>query len=788
MQRRGPSVALVVITLLSNFVSPRPAAAECNNGVGPDCVDQAYAVTGTFDFFATGASLTFNDDADDRPDGALDLASVTIPERRIPARAQLVQAYLYFGGSLYADGDGNDAPDTSVELKVPGASDFAVVTGDQVHQSGAIPGFPEVTLYAVRADITELMRASGGTLPGTYELRGFNADIFHGAQEHTAANASFSIVLVFEEARLSPRTIVLFDGMQEVLGSTVTLPLSGFLVSPVPSGSLTFYALEGDCNPGPMDCENGNNLAGAERVQVIGGEPSRVITLSDSFNPPNDIFNRTINTVEPPLRNVVGTDIDAFDITPVLRPGDQEVTVEITTPNARAGASGELIGLAYVIVGINVFAPELRFDSRIEIASQEGEILAEYAPGDPLQVTYAISNTGNLPGTGVRVEADLPANVTRFEVLREPTGSMVMVEASGGAAGKGRVVVSDLSVRHGEVRSLVLLVETECPLPQGGTLTLSASVSAAREGGSAFSMTSSTSLTARDRCGPSFFLYGGGGCSAAPMSPRPARWPLFLLLGVAVILRRRRSVRPVLGLLALALLATACGGEVDPEPDQAAPPTFGVPCPADPDMVVIPSIRNRPPFCIGRFEASSTVGVLGNADQSSAGETGDGSTTVRVESKRFSKPLSGVSWFQANAACRGAGKRLCTADEWLTACRGSTDTTYPYGDDFHRLTCNGFDAARGAPVETGAMFTTGLDAQKSEVALGCVTEHGAYDMSGNVWEWNADSYFNGTRRGLAGGGFRSNEIGLRCVTEDNHAEPAENRESYGFRCCADYVP
>lgn len=779
-----PSTFAPVLLGMTLLLSAAPARGECTNGVGADCVDRFVALTGTFDFFATGASFAFNDDGDDRPDGVLDEASVTVPERRIPGRAQLVQAFIYFGGSLYADGDGMDEPDRELELKVPGSDTFQRVVADQIYTSGMIPGFPEVRLYTARAEITELIQAAGGTMNGTYTARGFEADILFGEQEHTAANASYSIVLLFEEPRLPPRTIVLFDGLQEVLGSTVSLTLGGFTVSPVPSGTLTLYAQEGDCNPGPMNCDNGVNLAGAERARVVSPDPARTLVLSDADNPRNDIFNRTINTVDPPLKNVPGTDIDTFDITSALRPGDREIRVEITTPlpDPVAMASGELIGLVYVIVGIDVFLPELRVDSRIEIASETGELRDVYPPGDPLRVAYAISNTGNLPATGVRFEAEMPSNVTAFEVLAEPEGATVTVEPSGGTAGTGRVIVEGLSVRHGEVSDLVVLMQTTCPLLEGGTLTLTASVGVAAEGGVPFTMTSSTPLLARDRCGPQFFLYGGGGCRAvhAPGDGRP--W-LVLLAGAALVaLARRRGIFAV-ALALLALFGAGCEGEVEVLPDRAPPPVFGVSCPGDDGMIVVPSLRGRPAFCIDRFEASSTSGALGNAEQS--GDMGDGSTTARAESTRFAQPLQGVSWFQANAACLNAGKRLCTSDEWTTACRGSRDVTYPYGDEFLPYTCNGYDSGRDAPVEAGAMFRPGLGGDGSEVALGCVSEHGAYDLSGNVWEWNSTAYFEGDRRGLAGGSFRSNEIGMRCVVEDNHAPPAEADESYGFRCCKD---
>lgn len=750
--------AIIAFSLFS--AAARTAFALCESPTDPDCVVRRETFTGRLSFFATGASLTVNEDGDDRPDRALDVGEVVVPEFRIPPRATLARAYLYFGGSLYADSDGMDLPDTSVELKVPGASDFVIVEGSEVHQSGAIPGFPEVVLYAVRADITELMRAAGGKMDGAYQVRDFDADIFDVAAEHTVANASFSIILVFEEPRLPPRTVVLFDGLQEVLGSTVTLELEGFLVSQVPSGSLTFYAQEGDCNPGPESCDTGNNLSGLERVRVLGTDPGRVLTLTDAVNPPNDIFNRTINTVDPPLRGLPGTDIDAFDITSVLMPDDDRVVVQITTPSPR-GSSGELIGLVYVVAGIDVFAPELIVDSHIDIRTERGEVLDEFFPGDPLRVSYVVSNTGNLPATEVGLTADLPANTTRFVVAEQAEGATVTVDQTGGAFNRGRVTVENLSVRHGEANALVLLVETTCPLDQPGIFTATASVGAPKEGGRAFMITSSVALAAREICGPRFFLYGGGGCSdVAPIRPFAAWWLWLAVLAIPLFARRARG-----WLIALFVSLSACGGGEDDAADRPPPPAIGVDCPGANDMVVVPSIRQQPAFCIDRYEASLEGGV--------------------AKSLRFVRPAGNITWQQANDACAAAGKRLCSATEWGSACGGETQLNYPYGDEYDPATCNGFDALRGDLVESGAMILGVPGANGELEAQGCVSAFGAYDLSGNVWEWNSTSYLEGSRRGLVGGSFRANTNGLRCVVEDNYARPEEMNDAFGFRCCKD---
>jgi formylglycine-generating enzyme required for sulfatase activity len=78
-----------------------------------------------------------------------------------------------------------------------------------------------------------------------------------------------------------------------------------------------------------------------------------------------------------------------------------------------------------------------------------------------------------------------------------------------------------------------------------------------------------------------------------------------------------------------------------------------------------------------------------------------------------------VTWFQAEQACALSGKRLLTNQEWQRAAAGTPDP----GADTGAPDCN--TSSANAPVNTGSR-------------LACVSNWGARDMVGNVWEWVAD--------------------------------------------------
>ncbi len=253
------------------------------------------------------------------------------------------------------------------------------------------------------------------------------------------------------------------------------------------------------------------------------------------------------------------------------------------------------------------------------------------------------------------------------------------------------------------------------------------------------------------------------------------------------------------------LAIAGCGGAtVEDAPPDAA---IAVDAAAPADLAVAAMDAGCPPemaqigaLCVDRWEGHVVELTDGGERPHSPYLVVDG-LVLRAKSAPNVVPQGYISQVQAAAACKNAGKRLCSATEFSLACRGPDAANwYPYGGETHIAGyCNegkgssvarffGSDPTKWTYAEFNDPILNQWDGGLAPTGTypHCVSPTGVADCVGNLHEWGSDAPDPKGHGRFRGGFYGDAEInGHGCLYVTSAHEPTYHDYSTGFRCCAD---
>jgi formylglycine-generating enzyme required for sulfatase activity len=187
-------------------------------------------------------------------------------------------------------------------------------------------------------------------------------------------------------------------------------------------------------------------------------------------------------------------------------------------------------------------------------------------------------------------------------------------------------------------------------------------------------------------------------------------------------------------------------------------PSASIQAKCPPEMVWVEAGK----FCIDKYEASNGGGAYyvdingdGDTDDTAVDVYGDGTTfnettpTAKAVSVANADPWVSINQVDAKAACMAAGKNLATNYELLLAAKGTPDphsSAPAVGTEPCQIWNTGSWPDYSGRKPDGSTFTdrpAGTNSIKTGTATSCVSDAGAYDLIGNVWEWTDNVINNG---------------------------------------------
>lgn len=300
----------------------------------------------------------------------------------VPGAGTVTHAFLYWAGT-------RTNPGTDMQITVDRPGGFSQdLDAAECYQSNN-------NSYHCAADVTALVQTEG---EGAYRVSGVEIQALANANNNNAFGGWWMVVL-FQDPAEPLRNLAVFDGLDPVTnGGNQDAVLSGFLVpNGGINGKLGIVTFEGDAS------------LNGDQFFFNGGA-----ALTDAENPANNFFNGTRSYLGNPVsvagdlpqltgepQSMSGVDIDVVDITGKLMAGQTMAPISATSTQ-------DVYYLAGFVTSVSDYRPNFTTSTKTAEDVNGGALL----PGDVIQYTIHVVNTGNDTAVDVVLTDPLPPEVT----------------------------------------------------------------------------------------------------------------------------------------------------------------------------------------------------------------------------------------------------------------------------------------------------------------------------------------------------------------------------------------
>jgi uncharacterized repeat protein (TIGR01451 family) len=302
----------------------------------------------------------------------------------LPSGSTVLWAGLYWGARS------TDAARDDIKFKPANSGFYSTLTATQLDGTAAAPN-----AYQGFTDVTAQIQSARS---GTYWVADIAAS---NGQDGTGFYAGWSLVVVYRDVNQPLRNLTVFDGFASVSnGQNVTTTASGMLTPT--SGAFNAYV-------GTVSYEGDQGIPG-DNFQITNTSTNATTTITDTQNLINNFFNSSISNLgaritakNPDYANQLGFDVDTVSIASantVL--GNGATSVRLTFNSTQ-----DLYYPGVLTFAVDVFRPQVEGNITKAVTDLNG---GDVNPGDVLEYTIVVSNTGNDGAANNVLRDTIPAN------------------------------------------------------------------------------------------------------------------------------------------------------------------------------------------------------------------------------------------------------------------------------------------------------------------------------------------------------------------------------------------